>query len=107
MSYPETIQADSSAVQIASPSYAKWGRIAMEETAKAYRSASIVDYKYEGRFRGGGEEDEERFLLWLKQDGREFGVRVTLTVRTDTLVSVKLREVQPNGYTRSGRRGQT
>jgi hypothetical protein len=97
MSYPDTIQADGGAVQIASPSYAKWGKIAMEETAKAYRGASIVDYLYEGRFRGGSEGDEERFLLWLKQDGREFGVRVTITVKSDTLVSVKLMEVRSNG----------
>lgn len=96
LSYPETIQADGGAVQIASPSYAKWGKIAMEETAKAYRGASIVDYLYEGRFSGGSEGDEERFLLWLKQDGREFGVRVTITVKMDTLVSVKLREVRSN-----------
>ncbi|MEK3882237.1 DUF3889 domain-containing protein [Paenibacillus sp. PL2-23] len=96
LSNPETVQADSAVSQVSSPSYAKWGRIAMEETAKAYRGASIVDYKYEGRFRGASADEEERFLLWLQQDGREFGVRVTLTVDTgsDKLIAVKLRELQ-------------
>lgn len=80
---------------MASPGYAKWGKIAIEETSKAYQGASIIDYKYEGRFSGGKGGDEERFLLWLKQDGREFGVRVIVTVQaeTETLRSVKLREL--------------
>lgn len=88
--------ADEASIQLASPGYAKWGKIAVEETAKAYRGAAIVDYKYEGRFSGGRSGDEERFVLWLKQDGREFGVRVIVTVQpeTEALVSVKLRELQ-------------
>lgn len=82
----------------AEPSYAKWGKLAMEETAKAYHDASIIDYKYEGRHAMGQGEAEESFLLWLKQDGREFGVRVTIRVEAaaDKLRGVKLVEVHPN-----------
>lgn len=96
MSYQDASIADEASIQIASPGYAKWGKIAVEETAKAYEGASIVDYKYEGRFSGVRGSDEERFLLWLKQEGREFGVRVTVTVHaeTETLVSVKLKELR-------------
>ncbi|MFF2888173.1 DUF3889 domain-containing protein [Paenibacillus sp. NPDC057967] len=83
------------AVQAAAPAYAKWGKLAMEETTKAYRGASIVDYKYEGRFSGAEGTAEERFLLWLRQEGREFGVRVTLTIQTESenLLTVKLMEM--------------
>lgn len=82
----------------AEPDYAKWGRVAMAETAKAYSGASIADYKYEGRFAVSEGRAEERFTLWLKQDGREFGVRVTISVATatETLIQVKLSEWTPN-----------
>ncbi|RIX51884.1 DUF3889 domain-containing protein [Paenibacillus nanensis] len=101
MSYQDASIADEAniaSIQIASPGYAKWGKIAVEETAKAYKGASIVDYKYEGRSSGGRGSNEERFLLWLKQGGREFGVRVTVTVQaeTGTLMSVKLKELRPS-----------
>ncbi len=84
-------------VQAAVPSYAKWGRLAMQETAKAYEGASIVDYKYEGRSESGQGLAEEKFRLWLKQDGREFGVRVTITVdtATDRSRGVRLDEIRP------------
>ncbi|MDF2835932.1 MAG: hypothetical protein K0Q63_1572 [Paenibacillus sp.] len=83
-------------VQAAAPSYAKWGRLAMEETAKAYEGASIVDYKYEGRSESGQGFAEEKFRLWLKHDGREFGVRVTITVEvaTDRSRGVRLDEIR-------------
>lgn len=82
-------------IQAAAPAYAKWGKLAMEETAKAYHGASIVDYKYEGRFSGADGVAEERFLLWLRQEGREFGVRVTCKVQqeTDHLLDIKLTEI--------------
>ena len=78
----------------AQPSYAKWGRLAMEETSKAYRNASIVDYKYEGRKLMPDGLAEESFLLWLRQDGREFGVHVRIQVEaeTDRLVRISLNE---------------
>ncbi|RJX41788.1 DUF3889 domain-containing protein [Paenibacillus pinisoli] len=83
------------AIQAAAPAYAKWGKLAMEETAKAYHGASIVDYRYEGRFSGAEGVAEERFLLWLRQEGREFGVRVACRVQqgTDHLLDVKLTEI--------------
>lgn len=97
MSYPDaSIAVDEASIQMASPGYAKWGKIAVEETSKAYQGAAIVDYKYEGRFSGARGGEEERFVLWLKQEGREFGVRVTVTVQpeTETLISVKFLELQ-------------
>ncbi|THE15489.1 DUF3889 domain-containing protein [Bacillus timonensis] len=60
------------------PEYAKWGRLAMEETQKRYPSAQIVDYLHVGRYKKNGMY-VERFKLWLKQDNREFGVLVNIT----------------------------
>lgn len=85
-------------VQYAEPNYAKWGKLAMEETSKAYRNASIVDYKYEGRTVLSEGEAEERFVLWIVQDTREFGVRVSIRVNasTDELINVRMQELNPN-----------
>lgn len=97
MSYPDSVMADSAGVQAAAPSYAKWGKLAMEETAKAYPDAAIVDYKYEGRFEAGPGGTEERFRLWMRKDGREFGVRVSISLQTESerVRSVKLNEIGP------------
>ncbi|MEH7384946.1 DUF3889 domain-containing protein [Bacillus sp. JJ1521] len=65
------------------PEYAKWGKLAMEETAKRYPTAQIVDYLHVGRFKKNGMY-VERFKLWLKQDKREFGVFVNITFEPET-----------------------
>lgn len=65
------------------PEYAKWGRLAMEETQKRYPSAQIVDYLHVGRYKKNGMY-VERFKLWLKQDNREFGILVNITFESDT-----------------------
>ncbi|MBH5316540.1 DUF3889 domain-containing protein [Paenibacillus sp. GSMTC-2017] len=95
MAYTDSKPIEPVHIHASAPSYAKWGRMAMEETAKAYRDSSIIDYKYEGRFETNNENAEERFLLWLVHDGREFGVRVTITIRTstDTFLSSKIEEI--------------
>ncbi|MHA6484310.1 DUF3889 domain-containing protein [Paenibacillus sp. strain BS8-2] len=83
-------------MQVAAPDYAKWGRLAMQETAKAYEGASIVDYKYEGRVDTGQGLAEEKFRLWLQHGGREFGVRVTITVEvaTDQSRNIRIEELR-------------
>lgn len=61
------------------PAYAKYGKLAMQETAKKYK-ADIVDYKYEGHFPQKGKVAEERFVLWLREGDEQFGVRVSIQV---------------------------
>ena len=65
------------------PEYAKWGRLAMEETQKRYPSAKIVDYLHVGRHKKNGMY-VERFKLWLNEDNREFGVIVNITFEPET-----------------------
>lgn len=80
------------------PAYAKWGKLAVEETSKAYRDASIIDYKYEGRRALSDDKAEESFLLWLRKNDREFGVRVRMTIQisSDELLQLKMAEVPSN-----------
>lgn len=81
----------------AEPSYAKWGKLAMQETSKTYEHASILDYKYEGRKKLEHGQAEERFMLWLRKDSREFGVRVLIIIKADSdeVLQVSLMEIEP------------
>ncbi|MFF2089106.1 DUF3889 domain-containing protein [Paenibacillus sp. NPDC058174] len=65
------------------PDYAKWGKLAVQETASKY-GAEIVDYKYEGRYPDSSEAVEERFKLRLRRGAEEFGVRVSVHVHLRT-----------------------
>lgn len=65
------------------PAYAKWGRIAMQETKRKYPNAQIVDYLHISR-NENPKTTTETFKLWLKQTGREFGVYVTIKFDTKT-----------------------
>ncbi|ACT01995.1 hypothetical protein Pjdr2_3360 [Paenibacillus sp. JDR-2] len=80
----------------AEPSYAKYGRIAMQETANKYPDADIVDYKYEGHFTASDSRTEERFKLWLRGSGAEFGVRVHIFVAADSgqIRDVRIEEIR-------------
>lgn len=65
------------------PSYAKWGRLAMQKTGSRYPDADIVDYLHQGR-----EENDstavEKFKLWLREDDKEFGVLIAIEFSTKT-----------------------
>lgn len=63
----------------AEPSYAEWGRMAMQETQARY-GLPIVDYKYDGRSERPGGESVETFRLWLKGEGQAFVVIVRITL---------------------------
>jgi hypothetical protein len=62
----------------AMPEYAKWGKIAVEETQKRY-NADIIDYKHIGRTELTQKKSEEKFKLWIRsKEGNEFGVFVSI-----------------------------
>ncbi|MEK5038655.1 DUF3889 domain-containing protein [Sporosarcina sp. FSL K6-3457] len=65
------------------PAYAKWGRLAMQETQSKYPHASIIDYLHEGS-EVKADSTIEKFKLWLKEDGHEFGVFARIEYATDT-----------------------
>jgi hypothetical protein len=75
------------------PSYAKWGQLAMRETAKRYHG-DIVDYEHLGSREAAPGITEERFRLWLKEEHRQFGVLVSIQFETitDRVVRLELTE---------------
>ncbi|HIW34533.1 MAG TPA: YqzG/YhdC family protein [Candidatus Paenibacillus intestinavium] len=84
-----------SSVQVkAAPEYAKWGKVAVEETEKRYR-ADIIDYKHIGRTNLTAQKSEEKFKLWIRsKEGNEFGVYVTILFdpSTEMIQSIKFSE---------------
>lgn len=66
------------------PEYAKWGKIAVNETKKRYPEASVVDYLHVGRTLKGDILVQENFKLWLRSASREFGVLVTIVFDKNT-----------------------
>ncbi|MET1013184.1 MAG: DUF3889 domain-containing protein [Paenisporosarcina sp.] len=75
------------------PSYAKWGLLAMKETKSKYPNADIIDYLHEGK-EIKGDSTIEKFKLWLKEDDNEFGVfvRIEYTTETEKVVGIKFEE---------------
>lgn len=75
------------------PPYAKWGQIAMKNTKEKYPQAKIIDYLHIGREKGT-EYSIEKFKLWLKKDGKEFGVFVDIKFdnKTEQIIDIKYRE---------------
>lgn len=82
-----------SAEEIA-PSYAKWGRIAMQKVMEKYPSADVIDYLHIGK-EVGSVNSVEKFKLWLKaEDNREFGVFVDISInnQTEEIVDIQFTE---------------
>lgn len=67
------------------PSYAKWGQLAVQETKARYKDYCVVDYLHIGK-QVGPIESSEKFKLWLRAcpGEREFGVYVTISFNNET-----------------------
>lgn len=63
------------------PAYAEWSRLALNETTKKYPHAKIIDYLYVGTV-PLDDKMIATFQLWLKENSKEFGVRVKVTYDT-------------------------
>ncbi|MFY4774085.1 DUF3889 domain-containing protein [Metabacillus sp. RGM 3146] len=66
------------------PEYAKWSRIALKKTEEKYPKAEIVDYLHIGREKIGFRTAKEKFKLWMREDGKEYGLYVTVEFDTET-----------------------
>ncbi|GIN72878.1 hypothetical protein J14TS2_33530 [Bacillus sp. J14TS2] len=75
------------------PSYAKWGKLAMEKTKEKYPQADIVDYLHVGR-EIASKYSTEKFKLWLKSDDKEFGVFVNIKFdnKTEEIINITYRK---------------
>ncbi len=75
------------------PSNAKWGSLAVKKTKEKYPDAAIVDYLHIGK-ENGSKVSTEKFKLWLKRGGKEFGVFVDIQFESETekLIDIKFTE---------------
>ncbi|KFM99617.1 DUF3889 domain-containing protein [Bacillus clarus] len=80
---------DSSIVH-AQPPYAKWGKLAVEKTKEQYPKAQIIDYLHIGRKPKTIHVTVEKFKLWLREDGKEYGVFVDVEFDTKTEKFLKI-----------------
>ncbi|MED3561331.1 YqzG/YhdC family protein [Bacillus xiapuensis] len=75
------------------PPYAKWGVLAMNKTKEKYPNAQIIDYLHIGRTSGPA-TTTEKFKLWLKENGKEFGVFIDIEFnnKTEQVMKVTFKE---------------
>ncbi|WP_414851494.1 YqzG/YhdC family protein [Brevibacillus sp. IT-7CA2] len=78
----------------AQPPYAKWGRLAMQETMKRYPNAQIVDYLHVGRKQKTPTTSEETFKLLLQEGNRRWAllVHIEFVNQTEEVVTISYEE---------------
>jgi len=76
------------------PSYAKWGKLAMEKTKERYPDSQIYDYLHVGREKRLN-SSVETFKLWVKEKDRKFEVLVHIEfdINTEKVLNVNFKEV--------------
>ncbi|WP_459502906.1 YqzG/YhdC family protein [Bacillus sp. C1] len=79
-----------SAIVYAQPPYAKWGKLAVEKTKEKYPKAQIIDYLHIGRKPKTVNITVEKFKLWLREAGKEYGVFVDVEFDTKTEKFLKI-----------------
>ncbi|WP_169525178.1 DUF3889 domain-containing protein [Pseudalkalibacillus hwajinpoensis] len=79
------------------PSYAKWGKTAIEETTKKYPEQDVTDYRYDGKVFISDVREQYDFEFTLKkEDGqtREIRVYVLVNPKADKVIDVKYDEIE-------------
>lgn len=78
----------------AQPPYAKWGRLAMQETMKRYPNAQIVDYLHVGRKPKTPTTSEETFKLLLQEGNRRWAllIHIEFVNQTEDVVNISYEE---------------
>ncbi|MBY7145121.1 DUF3889 domain-containing protein [Virgibacillus sp. NKC19-3] len=74
---------NTASAQDENPPYAKWSRLAMEETKSEYPDADIIDYLHVGSHTSE-DETTQKFKLWLKEETKEYGVLIDITFHNET-----------------------
>lgn len=76
------------------PSYAKWGRLAIEQVAERFK-VEILDYDHIGRQTISPKITQETFKLWVRDPtGHEYGIFVYIQFDTasEKIRSIRFRE---------------
>ena len=81
------------------PEYAKWGKIAVQETMKKYPNSKLVDYEYDGKVIISDERAQYNFKFTLKQNNREKEVLayVLINPKTNKYIETHFDEIQDFG----------
>ena len=66
------------------------GKLAVEKTKEQYPKADIIDYLHIGRKPKTVQITVEKFKLWLREDGKEYGVFVDVEFETKTEKFIKV-----------------
>ncbi|GED71458.1 hypothetical protein BRE01_51600 [Brevibacillus reuszeri] len=74
----------------AEPPYAKWGRMAMQQTKQHYPQAQIVDYLHVGRIKKTPTTSEETFKLLLQEGNRKRALFVHIEFDNNTEKVVRI-----------------
>ncbi|MGR3764321.1 YqzG/YhdC family protein [Rossellomorea sp. NS-SX7] len=92
--HPVSMARNLDSIGVTVPSYAKWGKIAMQRTKERYPDAQIIDYLHIGREDSAG-YSTEKFKLWLKGKDKEFGVLIDIRFdpNTDEMKQISFKEV--------------
>ncbi|WP_226579096.1 DUF3889 domain-containing protein [Halobacillus litoralis] len=80
----------------AQPEYAKWGKTAVEETAKEYPEWKLINYDYNGKVVISEERTQYNFKLTLESDEeqkKQVLVYVLVNPKTDQLSEVQFDEI--------------
>ena len=88
---------NSSTIQVKpTPSYAKWGILAIEKAAGKYPNAQITDFLHIGR-NVENQSTTEKFKLILKENKKEFGLFVTIEFdsKTEEIIQLNFEETSP------------
>ncbi|MFJ8267293.1 DUF3889 domain-containing protein [Peribacillus asahii] len=76
--------------------YEKYGRIAIAVVQADYPGDEVTDYQYEGRKVLEKGTVEDRFLFLVKEQGKEFNVRVKIkhSLSNNKLLNLSVEEVR-------------
>ncbi|MFB5284487.1 DUF3889 domain-containing protein [Peribacillus sp. Hz7] len=76
--------------------YEKYGRIAIAVVQADYPGDEVTDYQYEGRKVLEKGTVEDRFLFLVKEQGKEFNVRVKIkhSLSNNKLLNLSVQEVR-------------
>ncbi len=79
------------------PSYAQWGKTAIEETTKKYPDQKVTDYQYDGKVFISDVREQYEFEFTLeKADGQSRKIRVYVLVnpKDNQVIDIKYDEIE-------------
>ncbi|WP_347551103.1 DUF3889 domain-containing protein [Pseudalkalibacillus hwajinpoensis] len=79
------------------PSYAKWGKTAIEETTKKYPDQQVTDYRYDGKVFISDVREQYNFEFTMKTENgtsREIRAYVLVNPKTEQLINVLYDEIE-------------